>query len=50
MESFIVIAILVTMVSAYLLQQFLSHSLVIDEPAVDLSPPEHDAAGELKAA
>lgn len=51
MESFIVIAILVTIVSAYLLRQFWLHALEVDDaPTGDLAPPESDAAGQLKAA
>ncbi|MEX2226953.1 MAG: hypothetical protein WEB52_10940 [Dehalococcoidia bacterium] len=51
MESFIVIAILVTIVSASLLRQFWAHRLEVDDALTgDLSAPERDAAGELKAA
>ena len=51
MESFIVIAILVTIVSTYLLRQFWFHTLIIDDaPTGDLAPPEREANGELRAA
>lgn len=49
METIVLIAVLVTIVSAYLLRQYSSHTLEIDDaPASDLSPPERDS--ELKAA
>jgi hypothetical protein len=49
MESIILIAILVTIVSAYLLRQFYAHTLEVDDALkADLSPPERDA--DLKAA
>jgi len=49
MESIILIAILVTIVSAYLLRQFYAHTLEVDDAAKgDLSPPERDSG--LKAA
>jgi hypothetical protein len=51
MESFIVIAVLVTIVSAYLLRQYWTQTLEVDDaPTGDLSPPERDAPAELKAA
>jgi hypothetical protein len=49
MESFIVIAILVTIVSVYLLQQYRLRTLEVDDARHGDLPPEHDAA-ELKAA
>jgi len=55
MESIILIAILVTIVSAYLLRQFYAqtledaHTLEVDDALqADLAPPERDA--DLKAA
>jgi len=51
MESFIVIAILVTVVAAYLLRQYWTQSLGIDDaPTGDLAPPEREAGSGLKAA
>ncbi len=51
MESIVLIAILVTIVSAYLLRQFWVHALEVDDaPTGDLAPPEFLDAGDLKAA
>jgi hypothetical protein len=51
MESFIVIAILLTVVSAYLLRQYYTHSLEVDDaPRSDLLASEPEAPGDLKAA
>jgi hypothetical protein len=51
MESFIVIAILVTIVSAYLLRQFWAQSLQVDDaPSGNLAPPDAEGGRELRAA
>ncbi|HET6614870.1 MAG TPA: hypothetical protein VFH62_03195 [Dehalococcoidia bacterium] len=51
MESIVLIAILVTIVSAYLLRQFWVHALEVDDaPTGDLAPPDARDAGDLKAA
>lgn len=51
MESIVLIASLVTVVSAYLLRQFWVHALEVDDaPTGDLAPPDTRDAGDLKAA
>jgi hypothetical protein len=50
MESFIVIAVLLTVVSAYLLRQYYTHSLEVDDAPRGDPATERETPGDLKAA